>query len=160
MELFAEAAFFEGGNHKDRAASARDDEAHEALAETPADAREVAERCARGKEKRVVFCSLRGRAAGSGRRISHEALRVFDALTKFVGSDGVNAVTERLQGRESRWQSNLVSLFDPGQPGRKGNGGGRHMEEMPPRDLGNRAHVVGGLPEKRLNVNRARERWS
>src|SRR4029077_12783086 len=140
-ELFAEAAFFKGGNHENGLARARNDEAYEAFAQTPANPREVVERSAGGEEKRVVVGSLRGRAAGSGRRISHEALRVFDALTKFVGSDGVNAAAERLQGRESRWQSNSVSLFDTGQPRRKGNGGGRHMEEMPPRDLGTREHV-------------------
>ena len=59
MELFAEAAFFEGGNHKDRVAGARNDEAHEAFAEAPADSREVVERSAGGEEKRVVFGSLR-----------------------------------------------------------------------------------------------------
>jgi hypothetical protein len=117
MELFAEAAFFKGGNHEDRVASARDDEAYEALAEAPANAREVVERCARGKEKRVVFGSLRGRAAGSGRRISHEALRVFDALTKFVGSDGVNAVAQRLEGGEGGRGGLAVVGIDAGDSG-------------------------------------------
>src|SRR5258708_4615930 len=100
MELFAEAAFFEVGNHKDGVADARDDEAYEAFADAPTDSREVVERSARGEEKRVVFCGLRWRAARSGRRISHEVLCGFDALTKFVGSNGGNAVRGRFQGGE------------------------------------------------------------
>src|SRR5216683_8047063 len=96
--LFAGAAFFEGGDHKDGVADARDDEAYEAFAEAPTDSGEVVERSAGGEEERVVFCGLRRRAAGRGRRIGHEVLCVFDALMKFVGSDGVNAVAEWLEG--------------------------------------------------------------
>jgi hypothetical protein len=108
MELFAEAAFFEGGNHKDGVADARDDEAYEAFAEAPTDSGEVVERSARGEEKRVVFGSLRWRTAGSGRCIGHEALRVLDALSKFVGSNGVNAVAERLKGGKSRREGGAI----------------------------------------------------
>src|SRR5258707_13821068 len=108
MELFAEAAFFEGGDHKDGVADAREDEAYEAFAEAPTDSREVVERSAGGEEERVVFSSLQWRAAGSGRRIRHEHLHVCDALMKFVGSNGVNAVAEWLKGRQSRWQNNLI----------------------------------------------------
>src|SRR4029077_9832909 len=63
VELFAEAAFFKGGNHENGLARARNDEAYEAFAQTPANPREVVERSAGGEEKRVVVGSLRGRAA-------------------------------------------------------------------------------------------------
>src|SRR5260370_27913860 len=79
MELFAEAAFCEGRDHKDGVADARDDEAYEAFAEAPTDSRKVLERSAGGEEKRVVFCRLRGRSARGGRRISHYVLRAVDA---------------------------------------------------------------------------------
>src|SRR4029077_216015 len=108
MEFFAEAPFFEGGNHKNGMAHARNDEAYEAFAETPADPREVVERSAGCDEKGVVFCSLRWRAAGSGRRIAHAALRVLDALTKFVGGDGMNAVGERLEDGKSGRQGGVA----------------------------------------------------
>src|SRR5260370_7284130 len=108
MELFAEAAFFEGGDHKDGVADARDDEAHKALAESPTDSGEVVERSAGGEEERVVFCSLGWRAAGRGRRIGHAVLCVFDALMKFVGSKGVTAVTERIQ-RGGGWPKRLYA---------------------------------------------------
>jgi hypothetical protein len=104
MELFAEAAFFKGGNHENGMANARDHKAHEPFAKPPANPREVVKRSARGKEKRVVFCRLRGRAARRRRRVGHKALRVLNALAKFIGSDGMNAVGERLErgkgGRE------------------------------------------------------------
>src|SRR5258708_24999105 len=63
MELFAEAAFFKGGNHENGMANARDHKAHEPFAKPPANSREVVKGSARGKEKRVVFCRLCRRPA-------------------------------------------------------------------------------------------------
>ena len=86
---------------------------------------------------------------------------MLDALAKFVGRDGVNAIAEWFESRESRRQSDLVSLFGTVQPRRERNCGGCHnMKEAPPRDKGNWVHVwMRGLSETPVNVKRIGERW-
>src|SRR5712671_3112885 len=82
-------------------AAARDDQAYQPLAETPSNSSEVVERCARGKEKRVVFSRLRGRPARRERRSGHKLLRPFNTLPKFVRSNRPNALPQRLEPRKS-----------------------------------------------------------
>ena len=86
---------------------------------------------------------------------------MLDALAKFVGGDGADAIAEWLESRESRRQSDLVSLFGPVQPRYECNCGGCHdVKETPPRDRGNRVHVwMRGLSEMPVNVKRIGERW-
>src|SRR6267378_5797330 len=97
MQLLAQPPFLKSRNNKHRMPSAMDDQANQPLAKPPSNSREVVERCARGKEERVIFCSLRGRAARRERRSSHKLLRPFNALPKFVRSDSTNAFPQWLK---------------------------------------------------------------
>src|SRR5882757_2517808 len=102
MQLFAQPSLLKRWNHKHRMAAARDDQTNEPLAETPSNSSEVVERGTRRKEQRVVLSRLRGRTAGRERRSGHKLLRPFNALTKFIRSDGVNAVSQGLEPRKGR----------------------------------------------------------
>ena len=86
-ELFAGAAFFEGGRDKDWFAGARKDEGEEAFGEPPVDASEVVEGSAGAEDKGVEF----------GIELRHPLLGVDQAPVKFFGSDGMDAVAERFE---------------------------------------------------------------
>src|SRR5258708_9595553 len=58
MELFAEAAFFKGGNHENGMANARDHKAHEPLPNPPPNPREDVKGTARGRPKRGRLSTL------------------------------------------------------------------------------------------------------
>src|SRR5882762_5086430 len=106
VKLLAQSPFLKRRNHKHRMAAARDDQPHQPLAETPSNSSEVVERCARRKEKRVVFSRLRGRTAGRKRRSGHKLLRPLNTLPKFVRSDRTNAFPQWLKpGKNGRERS-------------------------------------------------------
>src|SRR5882762_11560309 len=108
VKLLAQPSLLKRWNHKDRMAAARDDQANQPLAESPSNSSEVVERCARGKEKRVVFSRLRGRTAGRERRSGHKLLRPFNALPKFIRSNGVNAFPKWLKPGKSGRKRGIV----------------------------------------------------
>src|SRR5712671_7904221 len=89
-------------------AAARYDQPHQPLAESPSNSSEVVERCARRKEKRVVFSRLRGRTAGRERRSGHKLLRPFNALPKFIRSDRANTFPQWLKPRKSGRERGIV----------------------------------------------------
>src|SRR5882762_5072443 len=106
VELLAQPSLLKRWNHKDRMAAARDDQANQPLAETPSNSSEVVKRCARGKEKRVVFSRLRGRTAGRERRSGHKLLCPLNTLPKFIRSDRANAFPQWLKpGKSGRERS-------------------------------------------------------
>src|SRR5882762_6398388 len=106
VQLFAQPPLLKRRNHKDRMAAARDDQANQPLAETPSNSSEVVKRCARRKEKRVVFSRLRGRTVRRERRSGHKLLRPLDTLPKFIRSYRTNAFPKWLKpGKSGRERS-------------------------------------------------------
>src|SRR6267378_7601831 len=106
VKLLAQPFLLKRWNHKDRMAAARDDQANQPLAETPSNSSEVVKRCARRKEKRVVFSRLRGRTVRRERRSGHKLLRPLDTLPKFIRSYRTNAFPKWLKpGKSGRERS-------------------------------------------------------
>jgi hypothetical protein len=94
---FAHASFFEGGRDQKRLAGAGDDDGEKPFARAPTNAGEVVERSAGAEEDGVEFWV----------QLGHEFAGAKKTGVKFVGGDGMNAIAERFESGEGRWQLGL-----------------------------------------------------
>jgi len=141
---FAHAAFFEGGRDDQWRAGARDDEGEETFAESPTNAGEIVERGAGAEEQGVEF-RVEGR---------HEFLRMKKPRVELIGSNGLDAIAERLESGERRRRLRGLRERSLGQS-EGGNGGGGLQETTAREILG--GHGVRGCQERREEAKRRRE---
>jgi hypothetical protein len=93
-QLLAKAPFLEAGHHQNRTPGSRKHQGHQALAQAPANPREVIQRRARSEEQRVIFRTSYTARSRQRWRLCHEPLRLLQVPLEFIRRNGPNPATQ------------------------------------------------------------------